>query len=190
MNLKAILISCFIFLFHDIVLAQNDTKAFESDTNIVYKLSNTATVTTIDSGSFVELLNESPNAIIQFWQPWCKGTKYFLNKLELMNSYCKKNQLKFILISDSKLMQHYFSSSTKSVGLIEYYFKKNKFEANTYIVQPNRELLYYKEILANLLIEQKFDLDNFCFMIKENRIIYQENSAYFYKHILKDFTTN
>ncbi len=190
MNLETILIFCLIFLFHDIVLAQNDITASKSDTNIIYKLSNSATVTTIDSGSFVELLKESPNAIIQFWQPWCKGTKYFLNKLEMMNNYCKKNHLKFILISDSKLMQHYFSSSTKPVGLIEYYFVKNKFGANTYIVQPNRELQDYKQILANQFIGQKLDVDNFCFMIKENRIMYQENSAYFYKHILKDFAMN
>lgn len=190
MNLKILLIFCLMLLFHDIILAQNNNTAFESDTKIVYKLSNSSLVTTIDSGSFVKILKESPNAIVQFWQPWCKGTKYFLNKLETMNNYCKKNHLKFILISDSKLMQHYFSSSTKPVGLIEYYFVKNKFDANTYIVQPNRELLEYKQILANQFIGQKLDVDNFCFMIKENRIIYQENSAYFYKHTLKDFTIN
>ncbi|MBK7763558.1 MAG: hypothetical protein IPI46_09325 [Bacteroidetes bacterium] len=138
----------------------------------------------MDTSQFLSILQNQEKIIIEFWQPWCKGSKYTIPNCKLLLNACNEAGITYLLISDSRFDQDYFRLDSLKVGRIVYLINNGKINFVNYIISSGLQLDDYVNMIYRYTNFKPVER-NSCFYIENKKVLYHNYSYHFYKKDVK-----
>jgi hypothetical protein len=153
-------------------------------TNQFVRDSSFYTIERISLDQFKSHVMNTPSLVIQFFQPWCGGSKYWMDNFVPFYSFWEKEKVPFFIISDNLFEEDDFFISDSLVGRMVYYFNIYNIPFKTYIISEGEKLDDYQNFLSSHFGLQKLK-KHFGFIIKNRKRIYSGFTYKCFKHGIK-----
>lgn len=142
------------------------------------------TIERIQLKEFRNILEKNPTLVIQFFQPWCGGAKYWINDVVPFYSYWSAQHVPFFFISDNITEEDDFFISDTLVGRMVYYFNKYQIPFKTYIISTGESLEDYQNLMAKYFNNQRLK-KHFAYLFQNGKRVYSGFTVRFFKKAIK-----
>lgn len=150
-----------------------------------YKLDSTYyTIERISIEEFKKKLNLNPNCLIQFFQPWCGSSNYWIEDFVPFYNYWESKNIPFYVISDNLYESTYLKITDSTIGKFVHMYNKYHIQFKLYIMTEGEKIEDYQNILSNHY-RVKLAPSDFGIVIKSNRLIYRNTSFKYFKKAKK-----
>lgn len=142
------------------------------------------TMERISLNEFNSILHLNPNCLIQFFQPWCGSSNYWIEDFVPFYNYWESKNIPFYVISDNLYESKYLKITDTTIGKLVHMYNKYHIQFKLYIMTEGEKIEDYQKILSDHY-RVKLTASDFGILIKSNRLIYRNTSFKYFKKAKK-----